>query len=68
MSMQDFQRRVVDEREELNVKIVKLAMFLHTNTYGSLPVAEQVRLENQRNVMVVYRDILDARITAATEC
>jgi len=61
-----YQRRVVDEREELSEKIVKLAKFFDTQVYQSLPVAEQDRMLRQLTHMNDYRDVLDERIAAFT--
>lgn len=66
--MQDFQKRVVDEKTELDEKIGKLNGFLVTNpVYQALPNAEQARLLRQITAMREYSDILGERIAAFQE-
>lgn len=61
--MQDWQQRVIDEKKELDEKISKLGQFIAYNmAYTKLSDAEQTRLENQRNIMTQYSDILKERI------
>ena len=62
--MQEFQQRVVDEKKELDEKIVRLKTFLNGEVYRGLPKAEQLRLGEQHSVMMVYSDILSERISA----
>ena len=59
--MEDWQQRVVEEKKELNEKIMKLVTFLFTSTFE---ISENARklLEMQRDVMLKYSDILTARI------
>ena len=56
MKLQDWQKRVVDEKTELGEKIKKLKKYLDENTdYDDL-------LLIQFNVMNAYFNILEARI------
>ncbi len=56
MELQDWQKRVVDEKTELGEKIKKLKKYLDENTdYDDL-------LLIQFNVMNTYFNILEARI------
>lgn len=61
--MKDFQQRVIDEKIELDEKLVKLKWFLGGSTVvSSLPEEEQARLRIQVLVMTIYSDTLGARI------
>jgi len=61
---QPWQRRVIDEKDELNVKITKLGGYLAGEQFPTLDQAEQDRLTRQLSVMQEYRSILAARIEA----
>lgn len=60
--MQEFQKRVVDEKTELDLKISKLESFLDTELFRSLDRDEQVRITQQYVVMKRYSEILQSRI------
>jgi hypothetical protein len=60
----DFQKRVVDEKHELDAKLVKLLQFTLGATFGTLPVAEQERLARQAVAMEAYSAVLEERIFA----
>lgn len=60
--MQEFQKRVVDEKTELDLKISKLESFLDTELFRSLDRDEQVRMTQQYVVMKRYSEILQSRI------
>ena len=60
--MEEYQQRVLDEKKELDSKIDKLGEFIGSDEFVSVPMAEQVRLKQQRTVMNQYSDILAARI------
>ena len=62
--MLDYQKRVVDEKRELDDKIKKLRDFHTTDHYHALVEAEQQRLWAQLNVMQTYSSILGERIGA----
>ena len=63
--MRDFQERVIDEKIELDEKLVKLKRFLGGSIMvSSLPEEEQARLRIQVLVMTIYSDTLGARIKA----
>ena len=61
-----FQQRVVDEKKELDERIVKLGAFLYSATFMSLPLAEVDRLAEQFSIMEEYSEILRKRIAAFT--
>lgn len=62
--MQDFQKRVIEERDELIEKIVKLENFSKGEIIKTLPKDEQVRLGDQYAAMKNYEQILSQRIAA----
>lgn len=62
--LQPHQQRVVDEKHELDTRILKLRCFLLTPIFQSLDAAEQKRLERQAVAMGGYSQILSERINA----
>ena len=61
--MNEFQERVINERKELNDKMIKLHEFITNNTiFRSLSEEDQLLLKDQYRVMRQYSDILDRRI------
>jgi hypothetical protein len=60
--MKDYQKRVVVEKKELDVKREKLTAFLQTDVYTKLDVQEQRRLSLQSNAMNTYSQVLKERI------
>ena len=62
--MEAFQKRVVDEKSELDQKISKLGEFIAGPVCDTLPANERVRLHRQHEVMQEYSSILGQRIAA----
>lgn len=60
--MEDWQRHIIDERLELEVKLYHLNAFLKTPKYLQLDANEQARLIQQKNIMSDYVRILTDRI------
>lgn len=60
--MEDFQQRVVEEREELETKMAKLSDFMHGDTYTELSATDQGLLMVQLVAMQNYSDALFRRI------
>lgn len=60
--MEDYQKRVVDEKSELDKKITLLKEFIYSKQYRELPNDEQLRLVNQLSTMIEYSRILNDRI------
>lgn len=60
--MQDYQQRVIQEKQELDEKISKLKDFICGDKYNTLPVSEQNRLTKQLEYMEGYSEILNERI------
>lgn len=62
-----FQQRVIDEKADLDAKIMKLADFIvQTAAYKSLGSAEKDRLTRQHTAMRAYSGVLGERIEAFT--
>lgn len=62
--MQPHQQRVIDEKEQLEERWVKLQRFIATDTFGQLDAAEQGRLVRQGQFMTGYLEVLRERIAA----
>lgn len=62
--MEPYQKRVVEERNELFDKLEKLNFFIDGEVFKTVDVQERNRLFRQAVAMVEYLDILDERITA----
>ena len=57
------QQRVLDEKQELDIRITKLDEFIQRNPlFGNLPEAEQARMKRQLDVMHELSSILADRI------
>ena len=66
--MQDFQKKVMEEKKELDIKIEKLDGFIRCNaTYKILSKVERMRLLEQLEAMRWYTRILSERIVAFNE-
>ena len=61
--MLPYQQRVVEEKQELDKKIDKLALFLKGEFSKFLPSEEQGRLQRQYHIMIEYSGVLAERIT-----
>ena len=67
MSLAPYQQRVIDEKADLDAKIMKLADFIvQTAAYKSLGSAEKDRLNRQHTAMRAYSGVLGERIEAFT--
>ena|SRR5665647_1341587 len=62
--LQPHQRRVVDEKVQLDDKLAKLKAFGSTPLFDSLPTEEKQRLTEQEMHMRGYSEVLGARIAA----
>jgi uncharacterized protein YdcH (DUF465 family) len=61
--MKAYQKRVVEEKNQLDDKIAKLTNFINTSEdYMELSSIEQERLREQLTVMQRYAEILSERI------
>jgi hypothetical protein len=63
--LQPHQKRVMDEKLDLDLKIMALTSFIQSsNVFSGLPEPERMRLYAQRRVMAEYSTILGERIAA----
>lgn len=61
--MKDYQRRVVDEKADLELKYRKLSAFIESSKdFKMLPEFDRTLLKNQAQTMTTYIAILAARI------
>ena len=60
--MQDFQLRVVEEKEQLDAKREALGNFKNSKFFELLPWQEQERLNTQAHLMTMYSAVLGERI------
>jgi hypothetical protein len=60
--MEYFQRRVVEEKAQLDAKLAKLRSFMNGSVFPTLPGDDQDLLSEQANLMQQYSDVLNRRI------
>ena len=60
--MEDYKKRVIVERDELNKKVEKLGKFISGGVYTQLDDEERYLLNTQYNSMAIYLVTLDRRI------
>ncbi|MCI0561739.1 MAG: hypothetical protein MN733_24885 [Nitrososphaera sp.] len=66
MTMQDYQMRVVAEKDQLDSRIDKLHLFLGHEDFANLDDAEKDRMRRQLSHMKAYSDVLGERIADIT--
>lgn len=66
MIYQPHQQRVIDEKRELDERLEKLCLFSNGNTFLTLPIMEQERMNTQRHLMCMLSAVLGERIAAFT--
>ena len=59
-----YKQRVVEERDELYKKLIRLGSFFHTSKYEEVPYEEKKRLRLQHALMIAYHRVLEERIAA----
>ena len=64
--MDKYQERVVNEKNELDIKLNSLQAFIAGILFETLDEAEQRRLKQQELIMGLYSDVLNERIEAFT--
>ena len=62
--MEDYQQRVIVEKQELDVKILSLTEFMSKAEFMAVDPSERVRLRMQMGAMTEYSSILGMRIAA----
>ena len=65
--MDAYMQRVVEEKEQLDERIGKLAAFLYSNNGGALGAEEYNLLDCQLKIMTEYSRILRERINLYNE-
>lgn len=61
--MEDYKKRVIEEKKELDIKVSALQKFIESNaTFKTLNNYEQRDLRNQHGAMEEYSTILQRRI------
>lgn len=61
-NMGDYKKRVIREKDELDMKRYLLQAFVKTKAFDGLPDKEKILLSRQLESMAVYSDILNERI------
>ena len=66
--MEPHQCRMIEEKEQLDQRIARLAAFFDTETYQELPDYEKLLMQRQWQFMTGYSEVLGERIaeTSAT--
>lgn len=67
MDLSPHQQRVIEEKVELDAKLVKIRAFFGTPLFSILKEPEQDRLHRQAGYMSCYSAVLDERIAAFAE-
>lgn len=62
--MLDYQKRMLDEKEALDMKISSLGTFTKSDMFDSITIKERRLMLNQLAMMSQYSSILTERITA----
>ncbi|MGL5648789.1 MAG: crAss001_48 related protein [Clostridium sp.] len=62
MIMQDWQKRVVEERRELSEKVSNLGNYIDSDSFKEIDIGHQKLLDEQWSAMVKYLVALDKRI------
>jgi hypothetical protein len=60
--MDDFQKRVIEERDDLEIKLGKLNKFMHGDIFAALPSIDYGLLMVQQGAMTMYLDALESRL------
>ncbi|WP_438565389.1 crAss001_48 related protein [Clostridium sp.] len=60
--MQDWQKRVVEERRELSEKVSNLGNYIDSDSFKEIDIGHQKLLDEQWSAMVKYLVALDKRI------
>jgi hypothetical protein len=63
--MPDYLKRVVEERDQLHERLVKLRAFLNSTAFTQIADDEQRRLNLQAMYMTDYERVLNERLGAA---
>jgi hypothetical protein len=58
LDMEQWQKRVVKEKNDLDDKLERLIIFIASKKFSSIPNEEQKRLRRQEIFMELYSDVL----------
>ena len=64
MGDETYKGRVIEERNDLKVKVDKLISFSDSKQFTDLPASDKVLLQCQLEAMTLYLDVLNERIGA----
>lgn len=59
---QPYQRRVLDEKQDLDLRIARLTAFVSADSFASLPLQERAAMLRQLDAMLLYSHALGDRI------
>lgn len=62
MTLEPWQDRVVEERDQLKERLGKLSAFIHSEKFDALSAYQQLQLTSQEDSMAAYLDILEERV------
>ena len=62
MANKDFIKRLEDEEDELNDKLIKLDSFMNSSGFTNIPYIQQTLLIIQLDAMRTYLTVLNARL------
>jgi len=62
--MQDYQKRIIEEKNQLDMKLSDLNKFLRSKKFSGLDPEDQFRMIGQSYAMTSYSDFLKDRIVA----
>uniref|UniRef100_A0A6M3KZ55 Uncharacterized protein n=1 Tax=viral metagenome TaxID=1070528 RepID=A0A6M3KZ55_9ZZZZ len=61
--MEDYQKRVIEEKKELDSKIERLRAFMASDYFNNgIPSDEQKRMRRQELIMELYSEVLSDRM------
>lgn len=60
--MEDWQKRVVEERDGLAARIGRLQQFMQRDTFSTVSAEDRRLLQAQYGLMVAYEHVLNKRI------
>lgn len=64
--LRDYEQRLIDERQELQLKLEKLSEFIASGKIDKVNAYEQCLLLRQEDAMATYLDILNRRVAHQT--
>jgi len=62
MGLKSYQYKILEEKESLEVRLIKHLAFFRSPVFAGLDSSEQHRLRRQATIMKEYVDILNERI------